>query len=330
MAPRCWYSTCRARQTEGMDLAALTAFVETVRRGGMAAAARALGVPRARISRQIQQLESELGAQLLVRTTRALKLTEAGSVYLESAGEALDRLNEATQRVREGQGQMRGTLRINAPMSFGVRVLAPLLAPFQRANPALELQLALSDELVDPVRGGFDLTLRIAQLPDSGLVARRLCPAPRVLVAAPRYLATHGVPAHPADLLQHACLHYGYLSTGTQWTLSRGDEVYRISAPGPLCANNGEVLMQAAIGAMGIALLPRFIVDPALAARTLSVVLPEWSPPLIAVHAVYPSARRLPLRTRRFVDFLVEALSAPADAAPSAVAPTESPSAGAA
>lgn len=300
-----------------MDLNALTAFVDTVRRGGMSAAARALGVPRARISRQIQSLEAELGAQLLVRTTRAIKLTEAGSLFLESASEALDRLQEASQRVREGQGQMRGTLKINAPMSFGVRVLGPLLAGFQRANPGLELQLALSDELIDPVRGGFDVTLRIAQLPDSGLVARRLCPAPRVLVAAPRYLAEHGVPTHPADLTQHQCLNYGYLSTGTQWTLTRGDEVFRVSAHGPLCANNGEVLMQAAIGAMGIALLPRFIVDGALAARALSIVLPDWSPPLISVHAVYPSHRRLPLRTRRFVDFLVEALSAP-DAQPSA------------
>lgn len=292
-------------------LACLTAFVETVRAGGMAAAARKLDVPRAKVSRQIQMLEDELGAQLLLRTTRALTLTDAGAVFLESASEALDKLSEATQRVREGQGQVRGTLKINAPMSFGVRVLAPLLPRFQKANPGLELQVALSDEFVDPVRGGFDVTLRIARLEDSSLVARRLCDAPRVLVAAPSYLAERGTPAHPSELTAHACLNYGYLSTGAHWVLSRGDAVFRITATGPVCANNGDVLMQAAIGGAGIALLPRFIVDEAIATRALAAVLPEWQAPAIAVHAVYPPTRRLPLRTRRFIDFLVEALGAP-------------------
>lgn len=288
--------------------ACLTALVETVRAGGMAAAARKLDVPRAKISRQIQMLEQELGAQLLLRTTRALTLTDAGAVFLESASEALDKLNEATQRVREGQGQVRGTLKINAPMSFGVRVLAPLLPRYQRANPGLELQIALTDEFIDPVRGGFDVTLRIARLEDSSLIARRLCDAPRALVASPSYLAEHGTPSHPNALTAHACLNYGYLRTGSHWVLSRGEETVRITATGPLCANNGELLMQAALGGAGIALLPRFIVDEAIAQATLVQVLPEWQTPPIAVHAVYPPTRRMPLRTRSFLDFLVEAL----------------------
>ena len=289
-------------------LACLTAFVETARLGGMAAAARKLDVPRAKVSRQIQMLEAELGAQLLVRTTRALRLTEAGAVFLESAGEALDRFEEAAQRVREGQGQVRGTLKINAPMSFGLRVLGPLLARFQKANPGIELQVALSDEFVDPVRGGFDVTLRIARLEDSSLVARRLCDAPRVLVAAPTYLAERGTPAHPQELADHACLHYGFLSSGTHWVLSRGDEVSRTIATGPICANNGDLLMQAAIDGAGIALLPRFIVDEAIAQRALEVVLCEWQAPPITVYAMYPQTRRMPVRTRRFIDFLVETL----------------------
>jgi DNA-binding transcriptional LysR family regulator len=292
-------------------LACLTAFVETARLGGMAAAARKLDVPRAKISRQIQTLEAALGAQLLVRTTRALTLTEAGGILLESASEALDKLGEAEQRVRDGQTQIRGTLRINAPMSFGVRVLAPLLPKFQRDNPLLELQVGLSDEFIDPVRGGFDVTLRIAHIADSTLVARQLCDVPRVMVAAPDYLARRGTPGHANELAGHAWLGYGYLATGGHTLLRRGDETVRVVATGPLCANNGEVLMQAAIGGLGIVLLPRFIVEEALARHALEQVLPEWRAPETAVYAMFPPTRRMPARTRRLIDYLIEAQAAP-------------------
>lgn len=292
-------------------LSCLTAFVETARLGGMAAAARKLNVPRAKISRQIQTLEAELGAQLLVRTTRALQLTEAGSILLESASEALDKLHEAEQRVRDGQTEIRGTVRINAPMSFGVRVLAPLLPIFQRDHPLLELQVVLSDEFVDPVRGGFDVTLRIAHIADSGLIARHLCDVPRLMVASPGYLARRGTPTHPEQLAAHAWLGYGYLATGARTLLTHGDETFRVAANGPMCANNGEVLMQAAIGGLGIVLLPRFIVEEALAGRALQEVLPDWRAPATAVYAMFPPNRRMPLRTRRLIDYLVEALTAP-------------------
>lgn len=289
-------------------LACLTAFVETARLGGMAAAARKLDVPRAKISRQIQALEADLGAQLLVRTTRALTLTEAGGILLESATEALDKLAEAEQRVRDGQTEIRGTLRINAPMSFGVRILAPLLPKFQLDHPRLELQVVLSDEFIDPVRGGFDVTLRIAHITDSELVARRLCDVPRISVAAPGYLARHGTPTHPEQLAAHAWLGYGYLATGAHTLLTRGDETFRIAANGPICANNGEVLMQAAVGGLGIALLPRFIVEEALDRNALQEILPDWRAPATAVYAMFPPNRRMPARTRRLIDFLIDAL----------------------
>jgi DNA-binding transcriptional LysR family regulator len=289
-------------------LACLNAFVETARRGGMSAAARELGVPRARISRQIQTLEQQLGVRLLVRTTRALSLTDAGTLLLESAGEALEKLEDATRQVREAQGIVQGKLRINAPMSFGIRVLAPLLPRFQKAHPGLELLVDLADEFVDPVRGGYDVTLRVAQLEDSSLVARRLCDAPRVLVAAPSYLAERGTPRTPAELATHDCLNYRYLSGGAHWLLARGAELVRVDTRGPICANNGDLLMHAAIGGSGIALLPRFIVDDAIERHALRVLMPDWQAPPIAVHAVYPSSRNMPLRTRRFIDFLVESL----------------------
>lgn len=290
------------------SLSAIEAFVETVRAGGMAAAARKLGSTRARVSRQVQQLEAALGAQLLVRTTRALRLTDAGSAYLEVAEAALTQLAEGARRVAEGQGRISGVLRVNAPMSFGVRVLGPLLPRFLAAHPALELQLTLSDEFIDPVRSGHDVTLRIGQLADSGLIARRLTDAPRLLAAAPAYLAAHGTPTHPAELEAHACLNYSYSSTGGQWALRRGDEELKVAAEGPFCANNGDVLLAAAEAGLGVVLLPQFIVGDALAAGRLVEVLPDWRPPPIAVHAMYPPNRQLPLRTRRFLDFLIEAL----------------------
>jgi DNA-binding transcriptional LysR family regulator len=290
------------------SLSAIEAFVETVRAGGMAAAARKLGSTRARVSRQVQQLETALGAQLLVRTTRALRLTEAGSAYLEVAEAALTQLAEGARRVAEGQGRVSGVLRVNAPMSFGVRVLGPLLPRFLAVHPMLELQLTLSDEFIDPIRSGHDVTLRIGQLADSGLIARRLMDAPRLLAAAPSYLAEHGTPAHPAELERHRCLNYSYSSTGGVWALRRGAEELKVAAEGPLCANNGDVLLAAAEAGLGLVLLPEFIVCDALAAGRLVEVLPDWRPPPIAVHALYPPNRQLPLRTRRFLDFLIEAL----------------------
>lgn len=290
------------------SLSAIEAFVETVRAGGMAAAARKLGSTRARVSRQVQQLETALGAQLLVRTTRALRLTEAGSAYLEVAEAALTQLAEGARRVAEGQGRVSGVLRVNAPMSFGVRMLGPLLPRFLAVHPVLELQLTLSDEFIDPIRSGHDVTLRIGQLADSGLIARRLMDAPRLLAAAPGYLVEHGTPAHPVELERHRCLNYSYSSTGGIWALRRGAEELKVAAEGPLCANNGDVLLAAAEAGLGLVLLPEFIVGDALAAGRLVEVLPDWRPPPIAVHALYPPNRQLPLRTRRFLDFLIEAL----------------------
>jgi DNA-binding transcriptional LysR family regulator len=288
-------------------LAQLSAFITTVERGGMAAAARALDVPRAKVSRHIQELEAALGVQLLVRTTRALRLTEAGAGYFESARDALSALSLAELRVREGFLQPRGTLRLNAPMSFGIIKLSPLLPAFRALYPDVALHLVLSDELLDPVRGDFDLTLRIAELPDSSLVARRLAAAPLALVASPRYLAEHGAPDHPSALAKHSCLNYGYSQTGNHWTFYRGAESLRVAVSGPICANNGSVLADAAAAGIGIALLPVFLIEPMLQSGRLRPILTDWSAPEIAVHALYPATKQLPLKVRAMIDFLAAA-----------------------
>ncbi|MDE1168246.1 MAG: LysR family transcriptional regulator [Pseudomonas sp.] len=288
----------------------MRAFVATVGHNGFAAAARALDVPRSKVSKQIGALEEAIGVQLLQRTTRSLHLTEAGAEYYDACREVIASLDEAEQRARNGVGEIRGVLRVNAPMSFGLRQLGRLIPLFHQQHPLVEVQLVLSDQQVDPVRGGFDVTIRIASLTDSTMVARELAPAPRVLVASPGYLERAGTPLEPTDLAQHQCLNYGYLQSGVSLALSNGKETRRVHVNGPLHANNGDVLAQAAEAGMGIALLPLFIVEDAVAAGRLVPVMCQWQAPPISINAVYPSARRVPQKTRAFLDFLAQALSA--------------------
>ena len=287
----------------------MRAFVATVGENGFAAAARLMGVPRSKVSKQIQALEEAIGVQLLQRTTRNLHLTEAGAEYYEAAREVIAAVDEAEQRARSGSGELRGVLRVNAPMSFGLRRLGRLIPQFHAQHPNIELQLVLSDQQVDPVRGGFDVTIRIASLADSSLVARLLAPAPRILVASPCYLARAGTPRSPKELSAHQCLNYGYLQSGVSLQLSNGKDTQRVHVTGPLHANNGDLLAQAAEAGMGIALLPDFIVEEALCAGRLVPVMCEWQAPPISIHAVYPSARRVPQKTRAFIDFMVAALA---------------------
>ncbi|UUQ64284.1 LysR substrate-binding domain-containing protein [Pseudomonas fuscovaginae UPB0736] len=287
----------------------MRAFVATVGANGFAAAARAMDVPRSKVSKQIQALEEAIGVQLLLRTTRSLHLTEAGAEYYESARELLASLDEAEQRARDGIGELRGVLRVNAPMSFGLRRLGRLIPLFHREHPNVELQLVLSDQQVDPVKGGFDVTIRIASLPDSSMIAKLLAPAPRIMVASPDYLQRAGIPTTPRELSAHQCLNYGYLQSGVSLQLSNGRETQRVTVNGPLHANNGDLLAQAAEAGMGIALLPDFIVEEALAAGHLVPVMCEWQAPPISINAVYASARRVPQKTRAFIDFLVRELA---------------------
>ncbi|MDH0747946.1 LysR substrate-binding domain-containing protein [Pseudomonas sp. GD03842] len=287
----------------------MRAFVATVGANGFAAAARALDVPRSKVSKQIQALEEAIGVQLLQRTTRSLHLTEAGAEYYDACRDVIASLDEAEQRARTGMGEIRGVLRVNAPMSFGLSRLGPLLPRFNELHPNVELQVVLSDQQVDPVKGGFDVTIRIASLPDSSMVARSLAPAPRIMVASPEYLAKHGAPQSPKELSNHKFLSYGYLQSGISLQLCNGKETQRVTVSGPLHANNGDILAQAAVSGMGIALLPNFIIERAVADGRLVPVLCEWQAPAISVNAVYPSARRVPLKTRAFIDFLVQELA---------------------
>lgn len=287
-------------------LASIRAFTRVVAHGSYSQAARELRLSRSAVSKHVIDLEEALGVQLLNRTTRHVAPTENGQAYYDRCVAILADLEEADLAVSRLQAEPRGLLRVNAPMSFGTIHLGRALGAFMTANAGLQVQLNLSDELIDPVEGGYDVTLRIADLPSSSLVARRIAPVEVVLCAAPAYLADRGAPRHPDDLRDHDCLNYGNQATGNQWRLTGPDgAVHWVPVPWRLSCNNGDVLRDAAVGGCGIALLPTFILGDAVRRGALRTVLDGYAPPPRALHAIWPPNRHLSAKVRLFVDFLV-------------------------
>lgn len=290
-------------------LDALQALVLSTRLGSFAAAARELGVTRSQISKLIASLETEYGGALFVRSTRAIALTSAGAMLHDYAVDLLAIATEARESMAALRGAVAGPLRVNAPMSFGKLVLAPLLSEFLALHPQVELRVELNDRVLDPYELGFDLTLRIAQLPDSSLAARRLCSVRRAMYAAPTYLKAHGTPGSPNALKTHRCLNYAHANTGHVWHLGKGREKAHVPVGGPLCANNGDLLVEAAVAGAGLILQPEFLAAKHLAAGRLVPVLPQWQEsPEIALYALYPATRRVPVTVRALIDHLAGAL----------------------
>ena len=287
-------------------LTSLRAFVKVVETASFSEAGRRLRMSRSAISKHVAELEQELGVQLLSRTTRRVTPTENGQSYYERAVTILADLDAADRAVSELQVKPRGLLRINAPMSFGTMQLGPAIAGFMQLYPDLQIQLVLSDEHVDPVQDGLDVTLRIAELESSSLIARKLMPIDRVICASPGYLQEHGTPEHPADLRNHVCLTYGYLSTGNQWKLTGEDGDHWINPRWTLCANNAEVLRDAAVAGRGIAVLPVFIAEAALKRGDLRSILVAYKTPPLTLYAIYPPTRHLAVKVRLFIDYLVQ------------------------
>jgi DNA-binding transcriptional LysR family regulator len=286
--------------------ASLRAFVKVVELGSFSEAGRHLRLSRSAISKYIADLENDLGVQLLNRTTRRASPTENGRAYFERAVTILADLDAADQSAAHLQSTPRGLLRVNAPMSFGTIELGPLIADFMALYPELQIQLVLSDEHVDPVQEGVDVTLRIAELESSSLIARKIIPIDRVICASPEYLKRHGTPNHPDELRTHNCLTYGFLSTGNQWKLSGPDGDHWIQPRWTLCANNAEVLRDAAVNGCGIAVLPVFIAAEQLKNVALRTILDDYKSPEITLYAIYAPTRHLAVKVRLFIDFLVE------------------------
>src|ERR1700750_1349107 len=289
------------------DFEALAIFAKVVELRSFAGAATELALSKATVSKAVGRLEERLGARLFNRTSRPLALTDAGP-KLAQLGPPLLADGEAAENEALAQSSVpRGLVKLAVPMSFGVKEVAPILPDFLKAYPEVSVDLHLSDATVDLIGEGFDAGLRIARLPDSSLIARRLCAMPRYTVAAPSYLKKHGWPTHPMQLAQHRCFGYAYLSTPNLWHYTNAaGEPASWRPGGALRADNGEAVMPALIAGLGIADLPEFIVGEAIASGAVEVILKGWKQPEGALHWVTPPGGPRPARVEVLADFLTK------------------------
>lgn len=289
------------------QLYAMEIFVEVARLRSFSEAGRRLGLTRAMVSKHIMQLEEKLGSRLLYRSTREVSLTDAGQAYLAPCLATVELARDAARAISPAGAELAGPLRIQAPSSFGSAWLADAVARFSLRHPLLKPSLFVDDALLDPIRHGFDLSIRVGGIPDtSGLVSRRLAPCRGVLCASPAYLAQWGTPAAPDALLDHQCLHFSHLTDGTSWHFKRGEEERTVRVNAGFTSNNGLVLHQAALRGLGIVYSTTFLAWRDLIDGTLVQVLPEWELPLNDLTALYPAGKQLSPKVRALIDFLVE------------------------
>ncbi|BCZ85308.1 transcriptional regulator [Paraburkholderia terrae] len=294
------------------DFEGLAMFAKVAEEGSFAAAARTMGVSVATVSRGVARLEDRLGARLFNRTSRQLSLTEFGRTICEKASDIYRQAEEAESAAREMSVQPRGLVRLAVPMSFGLRWVAPLLPGFFRAYPEVSIDLHLSDASVDLVADGFDAALRIAALPDSSLVARRLCAVTQFVVASPDYLQREGRPAHPRELADRPCLSFAYRARSDVWRFTNdAGEEEPVMPTGPLRVTNSDALLPTLLDGLAIAELPEFIAGEYLADGRLEAILTDWSLTKGGLYFVTPSARARPAKVAALSDYFADHLSDP-------------------
>jgi len=291
------------------DLEALAIFAKVTELRSFAAAAEDLNLSKATVSKAVSRLEKRLGARLFNRTSRRLALTDQGGKLSARAAQILAEGEAAESEALAQSATPRGLIRLAVPMSFGVLHVAPLLPEFLRTWPDISIDLHLSDAMVDVIGEGFDAAIRIAALPDSSLVARRLCAVQPYLLGAPAYFEKHGRPKHPLHLGEHLCIGYAYQLTRDTWQFrNRKGEIAAVRPAGPLRVNNGDAMLPALIAGTGLGILPDFIVRDALASKKLEIVLPDWFLPASAAHWVTPPGGPKPKRVELLADFMARHL----------------------
>ena len=286
-----------------MQIEDLRIYIAVMHAGNFTAAAEQLMLSKQYVSRRMAALEASLGVRLLIRNTRKLSVTDAGLLFAQHAQRILDEIQEAELAVSEQQQTLRGTFRINLPMSFGMSHLSPLIAEFLSHHPALQFQIELADRYVDVIGEGVDMAIRIGTLADSTLIARPLGELKRVICCSPDYLKRAGTPQHTDELLHHACLRYGREGKNG-WELQVNGKAKWLAVQGPMVSNNGEVLRDAALAGLGLVLLPAFIVESALQRGELVTVLDGCQPPPLSLNAVYPQHRQRSEVNRQLLAFL--------------------------
>jgi DNA-binding transcriptional LysR family regulator len=286
-------------------LTGLEVFSKVAATGSLSAAGRAMGLSQTMVTKHLAALEARLGAKLFHRTTRRLSITDAGRSYLESCERILAEIEAADAAVSADRIEPRGLLRLNVPLVFGVRQIAPRLGEFARRHPRVTVELGLNDRLVDLAEEGWDLAIRIGSLRDSSLMARRLAPCRMTICAAPSYLAARGTPRTVAELAGHNCLGYTLAQSGAdRWLMGKRAEI-SVAVSGNLRANNGDALLAAAIAGQGIVYQPTFIAaDDLRAGHLVALALDQPANESLAVHAVYLPDRHPPAKVRAFIDFL--------------------------
>jgi DNA-binding transcriptional LysR family regulator len=286
-------------------LEAMQIFCKVVELGSFAAAADRLDISTSAVSRQVAQLEAHLQARLLNRTTRRISLTEDGRAYYERCLQLLSDLEEAEEMVGNTQAALRGTLRLTAPISFGIWQLPLAIAEFSRQHPEVKFDLSLADHQVDMVEAGLDMAIRIGELGSQNLVARPIGKARLMTCASPDYLARHGTPTAPAELAGHQCLTYAYNAEPHVWKFTHtSGEQAEVRISGPAHANNGIALRELAALGMGISRAPDFVMQTVVNEGRLVELLPDWAPGQLTVYAAYPSRKHLSAKVRAFVNFM--------------------------
>lgn len=282
-------------------------FLQVVENQSVTRAAEVMGLAPSAVSRRLKELERRLGATLMTRTTRRMSLTEAGQIFANRAERVLADLQEAEAEVSDAAHLLSGTLRVACPLSFGITYLTPIVADFMEAHPELLVELDLSDRHVDLVAEGLDLAIRIGQLEDSTLMARKVADACLTAVASPDFLDRMGRPAVPGDMADWPALCYVGSSRADTWTYTTPDGTTGTQSMTPrMRANNGNVLTDAAIRGLGVALQPNFILCQAVADRQLELVLPDHRWQAVTIYTVYPQTRHLSAKARAFMDFVRE------------------------
>ncbi|SCK60420.1 DNA-binding transcriptional regulator, LysR family [Variovorax sp. HW608] len=284
-------------------LSSMRVFVRTVDLGSISAAAGELALSSQLAGKQIRALEESLGVKLLNRTTRRQSLTDEGRLFYERATNILAEMEAAQAQIDESRSLPRGRLRISAPITFGSRALAPRLARFMKEYPEVTVELSLTNRTVDLVDEGFDVVFRTGDLPDSGLIARRLAPHRLVLCAAPDYLKKSGVPRTPEDLQRHECLVFAHTSMRTQWSFNGPKGSVTIPINGRFSTDSGEALRAAAIAGLGVILQPSELLAEDIQAGRLTRLLAKYEPSPRPLHALYAPDRRMTPKLRSFLDF---------------------------
>lgn len=283
-------------------------FAAVVDAGSFVGASAALAVSKAAVSRHVAELESRLGVRLLHRTTRKLSLTAEGEAFHARCKDLLASVEEAEAEITSASGEASGVLRVNVPFSFGLLHLAPLWVEFMALHPKLRLDVTLADRVVDLVDEGFDLAVRIARLPSSSLVSRKLTSTRMVLCASPTYLREHGTPTHPSQLAQHEVLAYSLFSMGENWEFTGPEGPVAVKVQPRMRSNSGDTNRVAALRHSGIVLQPSFLVGPDLIAGSLVELMPAYRSIELGVFAVYPSRKFVAAKVRLLIDFLADAL----------------------